>query len=297
VLNKKVHLAYALDYLELVLGQDWLEKNLKVMKDSHCGKGGFGMNIDFAALGIAYVAKIWYKAREETIDREIVGGGLPGPYSLTAAAIAIDLEVLKDCAGLQTKIDELKDVKLSLKTAHVLRIASGYAQNGYCVDFTYPKASDWPSLHVCAASQCMAGAFMIRGRGNRTIIICAEVEMLEGLGNNLPEAKYHRSALDVQFDQGVVKNSLDETTYQSILYLYVGDTLAETETPLHEWLDHPKITRLVQDYDTPVLLYTTGIKSINNQLAYVRRGRLVKNNQASFAHDLYIPDEIISPLP
>jgi len=76
---KKVNISAALDYLELVLGQSWLEENLKVMKDGQYGQGGFGRNIDFAALGIADVAKIWYKAREEVIDLEIVGGGLPGP--------------------------------------------------------------------------------------------------------------------------------------------------------------------------------------------------------------------------
>ncbi len=279
--NKKVNLAYALDYLELVLGQDWLQENLKVMKDSQCGKGGFGRNIDFAALGIAYVAKIWYKAREETIDLEIVGGGLPGPYSLAAAAIATDLEVLKDCVGLQTKIDELKDAKLSLKTVHELGIASGYAQIRYDVDFTSPKVTDWQNFEGYEVPLCVAGIFMAKRRGNKAMIICVDLDMLVGSGDMFR----------------VPKTGDNETLYQGVLYLYVGETLTETETLLHKWSDHPEIKQLVRDYDVPVLVHTTGIRNINNQPAYVRRGRWVKDNHNSFAQDIYIPDEIITTLP
>ncbi len=305
--NRKVNLACALDYLELILGQDWLEKNLKVMKDSHCGRGGFGRNIDFSALGIAYVAKIWYKAREEAINLEIVGSGLPGPYSLTAAALAEDLKVLKGCAGLHIKIDELKDVKLSLKTAHELGIASGYTQNGHGVDFTYSKASDWPNLQVCKDLQCRTSAFIVRNRANQTINICAEVDMLEDFENIFTGEKYHRS------DQGaqsairrcsslcvqcacVVSTDRDERPYQRVLYLYVGDILTEAEPLMHKWLNHPEITRLVRNYDEPVIIYATGIKYINNQPAYFRCGRLVKDNQTPLTKDIYLPDEITTLL-
>jgi len=262
---KKVNISAALDYLELVLGQSWLEENLKVMKDGQYGQGGFGRNIDFAALGIADVAKIWYKAREEAIDLEIVGGGLPGPYALAAAALASDLEVLEGCAGLQDKLIELKDAKHSLPTVHALGIAAGYANNGNAVAFISPK-------ELNCLTQCAAGVFMANAEGSELMIICADEDNLANSGAELWLPRLVRGA----------------TTNRRVLYLYVEDILTATETWLH---------KLFFDHRVSVLVYTVGVQMVNKQPAYVRQGRLINDNHESWRKDIYIPEEIIIPLP
>lgn len=282
MLYKNINLAAALDYLELILGQDWLETNLKVMKDGQNGQGGFGRNIDYDALGIPHVAKMWYKAREETIDLEIIGGGLPGLYSLSAAAVASDLEVLKDCAGLQTMLDELKDAKLSLPTVYLLAIASGYAQIGYNIDFTIPIRLDRPSSVGSAAQQRVAGGFMARGCGVfQKMILCADIDLIVGSMGKLQ----------------IPKIDEEETLYKGAIYLHVGDTLTEAEKLLQGWSEQPEIKQMTRYFPGTVLVYTTGIISINHQLAYMRRGRLVNDDDASFVSGIYIPDEIITTLP
>jgi len=260
---KKVNVSAALDYLELVLGQAWLEENLKLMKDGQCGQGGFGREIDFTALGISYASKIWYKAREEAIHLEIVGGGLPGPYTLAAAALASDLEVLEGCAGLHNKLTELKDAEHSWPNVYALGIAAGYAQNGYAVTFISPKEQD------CLA-QCAAGVFMANAEGSELMIICADEDNLAKSGAKLWLPRLVRGA----------------TPDRRVLYLYGEDILTATETLLH---------KLVLDHSIPVLVYTVGMQMVNNQPAYVRQGRLVNDNHESWSKDIYIPEEIIIP--
>lgn len=288
--QKKVNIAGALDNLELILGQAWLEENLKVIKDGQFGQGGFGRSIDFAALGIAYIAELWYKAREEAISLEIAGGGLPGRHALSAAVIASELEVLKYCAGWPVKLAELKDVQCSLKTVHELEIAAGYAQAGQVVDFTRSPVRDRLQL-------CGAGAFISRDRDKLTIVVCVEIKTLiqEEPGN---VAAGLQSFLEQLLNaQGLAKSGGDFIPCRRAVYLYVGDAAGKPEVLLQHWLSHPDVKQLARDAAATVLVHTTGTILTKHELAYVRKGSLVVDNQVLLNKGIYIPDEIIIPLP
>lgn len=282
--SQKINLIEALDFLELVLGKNWLEENLKIIKDGGYSHGGFGRNIDFTALGIAHVGKVWYKAREETIGMEIAGGGLPGPHSLSAAAMAADIKVLKDNIGFDSIIDALKDPKLSQIAMQQMAIASGYALKGYNIDFTGLKALDGLSLQGSAAP---VNAFIARGGGNEVMIMCTDVKM-QGVSSETvsPIANY-------LYKPG---GQMERTMEQRVLYLHVGDTFKEAANLLRHWTDHAEITRLTRDYDVPVLVYTSGLKNITNRPVYVRWGKLVKGSNKTFIQYIYIPDEVILPV-
>lgn len=282
--SQKINLLEALDLLELVLGKDWLEENLKIIKDGSYSHGGFGRNIDFKALGIAHVGKTWYKAREETIGMEIAGGGLPGPYSLSAAAMAADIKVLKDNIGFDGIIDALKDPKLSLIAMQQMAIASGYALKGYNIDFTGLNGLDGLPFHGSAAP---VNAFIARGGDNEVMIMCIDVNM-QGVSSEAVS-----SIANYLYKQ---EGQVEGTIKQRVLYLHVGDTLKEAVNLLQHWTDHAEITRLTGDYGVPVLVYTTGLKIITNLPVYVRWGRLVKGSNETFIQYVYIPDEVILPV-
>ncbi|AGL01451.1 hypothetical protein [Desulfoscipio gibsoniae] len=283
--HKEINPARALDDLESILGKDWLEENLKSMKDGQNGKGGFGRFIDFTELGIAHVVKIWYKAREETIDREIVGGGMPGPYTLAVAAMAGDLEPLYLNAGLSNKIDELKETKLSLRVMHELGIASGYARKGYRIDFI--KRQVVGSIQGCDVLPGL-GVFMVESGVSKAAIICADAHPQNDLGDIFYCARHFPGASQNAGDGG------DAALLQRVLCLYVADGLTDGASRLDEWAVHPELMRLSKDDNLPVLLYTDGIKNMHNRSVYVRWGRLVEGNQAALFKDIYIPDEIIT---
>ncbi|WP_161822730.1 hypothetical protein [Sporotomaculum syntrophicum] len=286
--QKIVNIAEALDNLELILGKDWLEENLKVIKDGQFGQGGFGRSIDFSALGIAYIAELWYKGRDEAISIEIAGGGLPGRYALTAAAIASELEVVKDCVGWQAKLSELKDAQCSLKTVHELGIAAGYAQAGQVVDFTRPLVRDW-------LPPCAAGLFMSHGQDKFTMVVCVEIKTLaKGEPGNVA-ARLHSALEQLLNAQGLAKSGGDVIQCQPTVYIYVGDIIGETEALLQYWSNHPDIKQLARDTAATVLVYTTGTILTKYELAYVRRGSLVAYNQALQDKGIYIPDEIMTP--
>ncbi len=287
--QKIVNIAEALDNLELILGKDWLEENLKVIKDGQFGQGGFGRSIDFSALGIAYIAKLWYKGREEAISIEIAGGGLPGRYALTAAAIASELEVVKDCVGWPAKLAELKDAQCSLKTVHELGIAAGYAQAGQVVDFTRPLVRDW-------LPPCAAGLFISHGQDKLTMVVCVEIKTLaQGEPGNV--ARLHSSLERLLNAQGLAKSGRDVIQCRRTVYLYVGDIIGEAEALLQYWSNYPDIKQLARDTAATVLVYTTGTILTKHELAYVRRGSLVADNQALLNKGIYIPDEIMTPCP
>lgn len=281
--SQKVNLIEALDFLELVLGKDWLEGNLKIIKDGSYSHGGFGRNIDFTSLGIARVGEIWYKAREETIGMEIAGGGLPGPYSLSAAALANDIKVLKDKIGFESIINALKDPRLSLTAMHQMAIASGYALKGYNIDFTGLKVFDGLLLQGSAAP---VSAFVARGGDNEIMVMCTDVN-LQGVSR-----KTVSSIANYLYKQG---GQVEGTIKQRVLYLHVGDTFKEAANLLQHWAAHAEIARLTRDYGVPVLVYTTGLKIITNRPVYVRWGRLVKGSNETFIQYVYIPGEVIHP--
>lgn len=299
--NKIIDPVRALDYLEIILGKDWLEENLKVMKDSQYGKGGFGRSIDYNELGIAHVAEIWYKAREEIIDMEIVGGGSPGPYLLSASAVANDIDLLKGSTGLEEKMDKLRDARLSLVTMHELGIASGYAQKGFHIDFINQKAADLPSTGGLPVPLCI-GSFTAYDEVNKIVVVCADVDRQGVYGEIL--ARILRLQAD-RLDQfapksGKVMQTVNggEAPYLPVLYLYVGDAPADAASFLDEWINRPDVVRLAHDFNMPVLVCADGVKNTHNRSTYVRLGRLAQNSNvvggASLVNDIYVPDEQIT---
>lgn len=131
----KINISQAVEQLEQMLGKEWLENNIKIMKDGQGGKGGFGRSIDFDALGVSPLAGIWYKAREEMIDIEICGGGMPGPFALHVAVLGTYLCFLRDSEGITERVEVLKEAKDLTPNVNEMCIAAGYARRGYRIFF------------------------------------------------------------------------------------------------------------------------------------------------------------------
>ncbi|SFR06450.1 hypothetical protein [Desulfoscipio geothermicus] len=152
--NRKLNAAEAVECLERLLGRPWLEENVKLMKDGQGGRGGFGRSIDYAALGVAPVVSLWYRAREEMIAAQISGTGLTGTHTLHAAVIGADLSSIKDCPGFDFILSRLRQANSLTPAANELCIAAGYAQSGYGVHFMHRNG------------------FIVEGRGRKALVTC-----------------------------------------------------------------------------------------------------------------------------
>lgn len=125
----------AVDYLESLLGVQWLKENLKQMKGSAGGGVGFGRPVEQDAGAVPVIAYYWYRAREELVLQSISGQGT-GLFALQAAATGDDLMVLQGSWGLGSRLEGLKQVLGAPVVLAELAIASGYARSGGRVTFS-----------------------------------------------------------------------------------------------------------------------------------------------------------------
>jgi hypothetical protein len=199
--NRKLNTAEAVEYLERLLGHLWLEKNVKLMKDGQGGRGGFGCSIDYAALGIAPVVSLWYRAREEMIASQISGTGSTGTHTLQAAVIGADLSSIRDCPGFDFVLTKLRQADSLTPVANELCIAAGYAQSGFGVHFM------------------QSDGFIVEGRGRKALVTC--------VGPALPEDDCYMQPFQTH-------SGLSGTSH--VLYWWAGDGLAEFGDVPAEWI-------------------------------------------------------------
>ncbi|HBX22760.1 MAG TPA: hypothetical protein DEF34_03850 [Desulfotomaculum sp.] len=124
----------AVDYLDEVIGSVWLKESLKTLKGYAGGGGSFGRHIDFSSCAVSAAAYYWYRAREE-LALDVISGQGPGLYSLQAAALGDDLEVLRGSQGLTDRVAGLKRPADAAQVIAELVIAAGYARSGRQVVF------------------------------------------------------------------------------------------------------------------------------------------------------------------
>ncbi len=133
--ERYLDVSWAVNYLDEVMGTDWLKESLKLLKGYASGGGSFGRGIDLSACEVSETAYYWYRAREE-LALDIIGGQGPGLYALQAAVIGDDLWVLRDSQGLSERVEGLKQPADAGQVITELVIAAGYARSGRRVVFT-----------------------------------------------------------------------------------------------------------------------------------------------------------------
>ncbi|MCG8400371.1 MAG: hypothetical protein MJA84_02120 [Firmicutes bacterium] len=262
--ERSVAIDTAVDYLEQVLGVDWLKDCLRLLKKSGGGGGAFGRAIDYRSCGVAPVGYYWYRAREELALAGMAGAQAAGLFSLYAAVIGDDLLALRGSDGLEEKIHRLKGPGEASGVVRELCVASGYARGGRRVKFTGESGviSVEPGMRVWITG---VGPFM--GPAPQ--------------GDN----KRRRPETD----------GLPGRPPTGVAAVYLHEDAGSPGAPGGSTARPDFAAGGAQAFDEPVIVFSIGASHGDGGPVIARRGHMAAARGRLSAGDFYIPDELIRP--
>lgn len=126
----------ALTFTENKFGMDWLKDKVDEIKELDPERTTSGRYLNLWEAGVSPLALMWFKGREQLALYYLNGQFVPSPEALLLIRLINDIKTVENAAGLEARLEPLKDVSLFVMAAYEIHIAAGCAGLGQTVSFT-----------------------------------------------------------------------------------------------------------------------------------------------------------------